>query len=126
MASEIGFSLPTSPHSTFSNDADHSPAKPLMRDILNPALKRGRWIIHPYHPQYILWDYVINALVFWSSFSAPYIWAMMPNPTLEWCIYEAVVGVLFAADMVIRTGFLAYIEKEKYQLVEDRKKIAFR
>jgi hypothetical protein len=127
MASEGG-PYPVSPRrSSFDSDThSDSPAKPLMHDIHNPAHKLNPWIIHPNHPRYVTWTYVINVFVFWSSFAAPYVWAMLPDPSLGYCIYEAVVGALFAVDMVMRLGFLAYVEKQKYTLVQDRKKIAIR
>jgi hypothetical protein len=127
MASEGG-PYPVSPRrSSFDSDThSDSPAKPLMHDIHNPAHKLNPWIIHPNHPRYVTWTYVINVFVFWSSFAAPYVWSMLPEPSLGYCIYEAVVGALFAVDMVIRLGFLAYVEKQKYTLVQDHKKIAIR
>lgn len=124
IASRSSPSTPPSPQSDSSSLTSSSPR--LKQDTYDPSSKRNPWIIHPNDPRYRLWEYFINALVFWSSFCAPYVWAMEPNIWLGYCIYEAVVGGIFAADMVIRLCFLAYVDKQRYALVEDRKMIAKR
>ncbi|XP_022955321.1 potassium channel KAT1-like [Cucurbita moschata] len=82
-------------------------------------------IISPFNPCYRAWEIWLVILVIYSAWICPFEFAFLPYKQNALFIFDNVVNVFFAADIVL-TFFVAYLDARSYVLVHSHKKIALR
>ena len=71
------------------------------------------------------WEIWVVILVIYSAWICPFEFAFLPYKQNALFIFDNVVNVFFAADIVL-TFFVAYLDGQSYVLVHAHKKIALR
>ncbi|KAJ6745481.1 POTASSIUM CHANNEL AKT1 [Salix koriyanagi] len=84
-----------------------------------------RFIVSPFDPRYRFWDTFLVFLVFYTAWVSPFEFGYLSKPSGGLAIADNVVNGVFAIDIIL-TFFVAYLDKNSYLLVDDRKKIAWR
>ncbi|KAJ6406275.1 hypothetical protein OIU84_009908 [Salix udensis] len=84
-----------------------------------------RFIVSPFDPRYRFWDTFLVFLVFYTAWVSPFEFGYLSKPSGGLAIADNVVNGVFAIDIIL-TFFVAYLDKNSYLLVDDRKKIGWR
>ncbi|XP_038898228.1 potassium channel KAT3 isoform X2 [Benincasa hispida] len=85
----------------------------------------NKYIIVPYDRRYRWWQTFLVVLVVYSAWVSPFELAFKKVATGSLLPVDLVVDAFFALDIIL-TFFVAYLDKDTYLLVDDRKKIALR
>ncbi|KZV53895.1 hypothetical protein F511_23660 [Dorcoceras hygrometricum] len=91
----------------------------------NRRVKLRRSIISPFDPRYRAWDSFLVLLVFYTAWVSPFEFGFLKGPKGILAITDNIVNAIFFIDIVL-TFFVAYLDKETYLLIDDRKLIALR
>ncbi|XP_024459227.1 potassium channel AKT1 isoform X2 [Populus trichocarpa] len=84
-----------------------------------------RFIVSPFDHRYRFWVTFLVFLVFYTAWVSPFEFGYLSKPSGGLAIADNVVNGFFAIDIIL-TFFVAYLDKNSYLLVDDRKKIAWR
>ncbi|XP_065850691.1 potassium channel AKT6-like [Euphorbia lathyris] len=91
----------------------------------NLRIKLRRFIISPFDPRYRVWEIFLVFLVFYTAWASPFEFGFLEKPLGPLAIIDNVVNAFFAVDIVM-TFFLAYLDKNTYLLIDNRKQIAMK
>ncbi|KAM3218353.1 potassium channel AKT1 [Capsicum annuum] len=91
----------------------------------NRKIKLRRYIISPSNPRYRAWDAFLVLLVFYTAWASPFQFGFLDRPRGAIAILDNIANGFFAIDIVL-TFFVAYLDKSKYTLIDDPRRIALR
>ncbi|GAB2284890.1 hypothetical protein Dimus_019343 [Dionaea muscipula] len=84
-----------------------------------------RLIISPFDARYKSWETFLVFLVFYTAWVSPLEFGLLDKPIKVLAIVDNIVNGFFAIDIIL-TFFVAYLDKQTYLLIDDRKGIAWR
>ncbi|XP_026441862.1 potassium channel AKT1-like [Papaver somniferum] len=91
----------------------------------NRRLKLRRFIISPYDPNYRYWQNFLVLLVAYTAWVSPFEFGFMIKPEGGLAITDNIVNAFFAIDIVL-TFFVAFLDRNTYLFVDNRRDIAIR
>ncbi|CAK7353566.1 unnamed protein product [Dovyalis caffra] len=91
----------------------------------NRRVHLRRFIISPFDSRYRAWDTFLVFLVFYTAWASAFEFGYVSQPSGGLAITDNVVNGFFAIDIIL-TFFVAYLDKNSYLLVDERRKIAYK
>ncbi|KAI3938979.1 hypothetical protein MKW92_035587 [Papaver armeniacum] len=91
----------------------------------NRRLKLRRFIISPYDQNYRYWQNFLVLLVAYTAWVSPFEFGFMIKPEGGLAITDNIVNAFFAIDIVL-TFFVAFLDRNTYLFVDNRRDIAIR
>ncbi|KAI3869328.1 hypothetical protein MKW92_014758 [Papaver armeniacum] len=91
----------------------------------NRRLKLRRFIISPYDQNYRYWQNFLVLLVAYTAWVSPFEFGFMIKPEGGLAITDNIVNAFFAIDIVL-TFFVAFLDRNTYLFVDNRRDIAVR
>ncbi|KAJ6811978.1 potassium channel KAT3-like [Iris pallida] len=92
---------------------------------ISQSTKLRKFIISPYNPRYRAWEAFLILLVVYSAWICAFEFAFLRYLPDTLFLVDNVVNGFFAVDILL-TFFVAYVDREKYLLVDEPKSIAVR
>ncbi|XP_049936452.1 potassium channel AKT1-like isoform X2 [Nymphaea colorata] len=89
----------------------------------NRRVKLKDFIISPYDRRYRGWEIFLILLVIYSAWVSPFEFGFLNAAKGTLAVFDNVVNAFFAVDIVM-TFFVAYVDRNTYLLIDDRRKIA--